>query len=175
MPISIHNNFLSQAEYDRCWDLLFNGSWKFSGSSGTVSSSTFWFMELMNNDFFTQYIFSKIVATVNKPLILLRCYANGHTFGIDGDFHQDSTDINDFTFLLYMNPITSKDVDTFGGYTMFKSSNNNIQCIEPIGNRGIFFNSNMFHKGLSFNRSSYDLRITVAFKCKLKEPKPHDT
>lgn len=162
--LTIHDNFLSHEDYSRCWSLIKDGSWRFSGTSNGTGP-TFWYMELIENPFMLD-LFEKITMSLGLQgkCRLRRLYANGQTYGLDGDFHQDSTDPNDYTFLLYVTNYASSDVDSIGGYTMFKFSNDHIECIEPIANRGVLFSSCIFHKGIAPNRSSYDLRTTIAFK-----------
>lgn len=97
-------------------------------------------------------------------LKLDRVYANGQSFGQDGQFHQDSPEPNTWTFLLYTNFID--DVDSWGGETQF-IGNNGIVSYRPLPNNAIFFDSNILHRGLGPSRHVKEIRITVAWKMSL--------
>lgn len=157
------DNFLSVPDFNQMNSIISNGSWKFSGSSGMNGESLgkFWFMELSDNEFFTKYLFDKIP---NGPWALQRVYANGHTFGQDGDYHQDDTRPDAWTFLLYTNTIPDNDYKVWGGETIFEESPGQIRLCTPICNRAILFRSSILHKGMGPSRWVRDMRVTVAWK-----------
>ena len=161
--MQVFDNFLSIADFEQCQNIIENGAWRFSGRS-TDEGTTFWYMDLMDNAWLSNHVFQVIQEKIGKRFQLLRVYANGQTYGLDGDYHQDSTEDNDYTFVIYTNSYTSNDVDKYGGYTIFKHSNHSIQCVEPLKNRGLMFKSTIFHKGMAPNRKCCDLRTTIAFK-----------
>ena len=90
-------------------------------------------------------------------------YANGQTFGQDGSFHQDHLDDNAYTLLIYISDITEENVENIGGFTHFKRDGKIIN-VEPYKKRGLFFKSNLFHRGMAPYRLSDLLRVTLAIK-----------
>ena len=136
-------------------------------------------MTLDDNTFFTNDILSKIESCTKKKYVLIRVYANGQTFGQDGTFHQDNISDDTYTFCLFINKqITDETIDSIGGEFIFKIPIENTPdnsntfsriVVEPIYNRGILFPSNLFHKGLAYNRYNRGLRISIAWKLRLQQ------
>jgi hypothetical protein len=164
--MQIYDSILSVQDFEKCQQIIKDGQWRFTGKS-TNDGTMFWFMDLIDNDWIAQHLFSVVQEKIGQRFELLRVYANGQTYGLNGDYHQDSSHDNEYTLILYVNSYTSADVDKIGGYTMFKLSNSSVQCIEPIKNRGVLFNSTIFHKGMAPNRYCSDLRTTIAFKMRV--------
>ena len=171
--IQIFDAFLTPEELETCIDAVKRPLWSFGQSSQTSPISTpFWMMTLTDDAFFNTQLLSKIQSKTGKKFTLQRVYANGQTFGQDGTYHQDDSSDDTYTFCIYINKqITHETVDNIGGEFVFKLSNSETQfsrvMVEPIYNRGIFFKSNIFHKGLAFNRYNKGLRISVTWKLKL--------
>lgn len=171
--INIFDNFLTPDELEKCAEAVSRPAWKFGQVSQSSPVSTpFWMMTLTDDAFFNTQLLSKIQSKTGKKFTLQRAYANGQTFGQDGTYHQDDSSDDTYTFCIYINKqITNETVDNIGGEFVFKLSNSETQfsrvMVEPIYNRGIFFKSNIFHKGLAFNRYNKGLRISVTWKLKL--------
>jgi len=166
--LELYDSFLSSSDFIKCRTIIQNGTWRFTGQSVDQTPNKFWYMDLMQYIWIREELFNYIQTKLNKRYELLRVYANGHTYGVNGDFHQDSSEDSDYTLLLYMNPWQQTDIDRIGGYTFFKESNNQIlQCVEPLENRAVLFKATQFHKGCAPNRECYDLRVTIAFKLRL--------
>jgi hypothetical protein len=135
--------------------------WQLSGSSSNKSdASSFWYMDLNDDEFFTKHMFSKIP---QGPWKLQRVYANGHSYGQDGELHQDSKEPNCWTFLLYATDLTPERVNKFRGETEFLFDRYSI-LQRPHPNHGILFNSTIEHRGLSPCRYADNLRVTIAWK-----------
>lgn len=166
--IKIFDNFLEEDDLEKAIRIVSRSKWGFTQKSEQSEGYTFWAMDLDNEPFYYNYILAKIHEITGKKFELLRVYANGHTYAIDGSFHTDDSRDDCYTFLLYLSNITKDNVDVIGGYTDFKFKNG-VHSIEPILNRGVLFNSNILHRGLGPLRQPDILRITVAFKLKLKE------
>lgn len=152
--------------------------WSFIGHSTTPNDGyTFWHLNLMNDMFFTKTVFNKICKLSNKNFTLLRCYANGQSYGQPGNFHIDGEHTYDYTFLIYINPVW--DVK-YGGATVFCKSKEGIDTyyegtskyeystFYPKPNTGLLFCGTTYHMALEPNRHFKDLRITVAYKLKEK-------
>jgi hypothetical protein len=179
--IEVFDNFLTENEIDMCKEAVSRPAWMFGQVSQSSPISTpFWMMTLSDETFFNTQLLLKIQNKTGKQFTLQRVYANGQTFGQDGTYHQDDVSDDGYTFCIYINKqITHETIDNIGGEFVFKlpsekntSSSSDYKIsrmvIEPLYNRGILFRSNLFHKGLAFNRYNKGLRISIAWKLKLK-------
>ena len=192
--IHIIDDFLTPEELEKCAEAVSRPAWKFGQVSQSSPISTpFWMMTLTDDEFFNTQLLSVIQNKTGKKFTLQRVYANGQTFGQDGTYHQDDTSDNGYTFCIYINKqVTHETIDNIGGEFIFKIPNTQAQTVtksknndandelninahkiariivEPIYNRGILFPSNIFHKGLAFNRYNKGLRISIAWKLKLQ-------
>lgn len=166
--IQTFKDVLTDDELKICMKKIDANGWHYTGSSG-ITARKFWFMDLGDDNFFSEVIFDKIKALVGRDLVAQRIYANGQTYGLDGDFHKDNCD---FTFLLYVSPIKKFNVNTICGHTQFHiKDQEGVLSIEPIQNTGVLFDGHTLHRGTAPSRDSNMLRITVAYKCKVK-PSP---
>lgn len=165
--INIYDNFLSNEDLMKCNEYISCEKWHYghTSSSSTGFNTPFWHMDLMKNEFFTDYLKKKIEKKLNKQFKLNRVYANGQTYGQDGSFHQDDTKTNTTTFCIYTTQLPV-DNDDLNGYLYIKIPNNAkyIACIDPLYNRGVSFPSYYYHKGGAFNRYVQNMRICIAFK-----------
>ena len=164
--ITIYDDLLSTSDIKKCIEITKQPNWGFGHTSGNNIGTPFWFMQLIDNPFFSQHIKSIIEQKTGKKYKLNRVYANGHTYGQGGSFHQDDIDTNCWTFCLYINPISKDIVDEIGGHIQFKIPNmeNFVVDIEPLYNRGVLFPSNYYHRGTCYSRYVNDLRISIAWK-----------
>jgi hypothetical protein len=167
--IVIYDNFLSNLDMKQCLQIVKESKWEYGHISdvNNITSIPFWYMELIDNDFLKDIIKKKIEYITKKKFTLVRLYANGQTYGQDGVFHQDDTSLDSYTFCLYCTEISPDISDLVGGHIEFilPESTHSIN-IKTIFNRGIFFPSHYFHRGLAFNRYVCDLRICIAWKLK---------
>jgi hypothetical protein len=163
--ILVFDNFLNQDELTMATSIISKNKWMWGHVSNNEFGTPFWNMALNECDFFSKELKNVIEKHFNKKFNLKRVYANGQTFGQDGDYHPDDTSDNTYTFCLYLTDIKKKFTDVAGGYLYFKLPGYKYNiCFEPLFNRGIFFPSNYFHKSCAFNRYVMDLRICVAWK-----------
>lgn len=151
--------FLQDTDFEYVSEIGKKIKWEFSGNS-VDGPPKFWYSDLMSEKFFSEYLFNKIPG---GPWELKRVYANGQSFGQNGDFHQDDTDPNSFTFILYTNKIDMQIMDKWGGQTEFMINGNNY-LIYPDPNKGILFPSTILHRGLGPSRFVLDMRVTIAWK-----------
>jgi hypothetical protein len=158
-------DILSEVEYSTCKEIIDNSLWQYGHLSNPNSSYKFWMIpKLYENYFFNTTFIKKIENITNNKFQIHRIYANGHSFGQEGDWHRDSKLEDDWTFLYYFN----EGDPTIIGETYFKDKDDNITDIaKPIYNSGILFKSDITHKGSSPKITFTDLRITIAFKLKL--------
>jgi len=92
---------------------------------------------------------------------LLRCYANAHTFGIEGYPHTDSNRAHDRTVVVYMN---QKWLREWGGETTVYNGDDVIYTELPKFNKGLIFYGDQFHCARPIGRLCPDLRMTLMFK-----------
>lgn len=100
---------------------------------------------------------------IGNDIKVIRIHANGQTYHQNGAWHVDSEvkNQNIFACLIYLTPGVTKDnVSEYGGYTLIKT-NESMLSIEPVHNRAVFFDANLLHRGLCFEKSKNDLRITL--------------
>lgn len=171
LPLDRFFNFLSVMDFNRVHDELYDSKrWSLAGSSrnGKEALSRFWYHELSDNDFYSKYLFNKIANDIVKmPCELQRVYANGQTFGQDGEFHQDHESDDVVTFMIYISKIHDRDVEMWGGQTEFRWKDR-IISIEPVTNSAVFFKANVWHRGKAPSRYIKEMRVTIAWKIQLK-------
>jgi Rps23 Pro-64 3,4-dihydroxylase Tpa1-like proline 4-hydroxylase len=158
-----YKNVCTVLDFIRIQKTIENGSWTTHGTSGMDSKVKFLYMNLISDPFFTETLKEQIESMVGRKLVLERVYANGQYPGLDGTFHQDNKSDGTFTFILYVNNIEKEELDEFHGTTEFKI-NESIRAFQPDTNSGLFFPSNIWHRGRSPTRFFPSLRITVAWK-----------
>ena len=175
LPFLKFPGFLTQDEYDRCCEILKDKEgWTNSGTSLGTPGKNFSNKSLNDYDIFANQILNKIRERTGDAFVLKRVYANGQDIGQDGEFHQDDTDPDAWTFLIYMNTIDE------GGETEFHIGDEfTIAKQKAILNTGILFKSDILHRGLA-PRAGRETRVTVAWKLLLlpkfqffTEPVPH--
>lgn len=162
-------DILSSDEYEICKKIINNSFWKYGHTSNLESPHKFWITPLLEkHNFFSEKFLNKIEELTNYKFKIHRIYGNGQTFGQEGEWHRDSLDEDDYTFLYYFN---EGNTDLIGN-TYFGDSNNILKDIcKPVFNSGILFKSNITHRGTSPNINFNNLRITIAFKLKKIEMK----
>lgn len=94
---------------------------------------------------------------------LIRCYANGHTYGSDGTVHTDTTLPNVYTCIYYPHQNWNPD---WGGETMFFNDDKTdvIDCVYPRPNRMVTFDGRIPHVARGVSRLCPVLRVTLMFK-----------
>lgn len=162
--IKTYENIFTEQDQLEIIKFLNSSSWCFGQYSHKQKEThkKFWFMDLMNCDFFCVYLMKKICELAEEKFSLIKVYANGQTYGQDGYWHLDSENSNEYTFLYYANLNWKV---TWGGETVFNVDNSIISFI-PKPNSGLLFPANIYHYAKSPSRDFYDLRTTIAFKLK---------
>jgi len=163
MSINQYTDIFDQKEVDIIWKYLSKPDWEFWHISNPESKNFFWYMNLEDNSFFTRDLFEKIKQVTENNFSIERVYANGQTFGLDGEFHIDDPDDNAYTFLYY--PMKNWNL-SWGGETVILDPDGIINSIYPMPNSAIIFPSNWLHCGKSPSKNFTDLRVTIAYKLK---------
>ena len=94
---------------------------------------------------------------------ILRCYANGHTYGNDANIHTDDFRDDTLTYIFY--PLKTWNVD-WGGETIIWDRTNReiVKSVIPKSNRMLLFPSKLWHGARPISRYCSILRITLMFK-----------
>jgi hypothetical protein len=95
--------------------------------------------------------------------ILVRCYANRHTFGTEGYPHTDTDRAEDHTCVIYLNKDWKAE---WGGETTFYNPDKTeiIQAIMPKMGRVVTFPGNIPHCARAVSRICPEVRTTLMFK-----------
>ncbi|CAB5220304.1 Oxoglutarate/iron-dependent dioxygenase [uncultured Caudovirales phage] len=93
--------------------------------------------------------------------ILLRCYANSHTYGVEGYPHTDSRRQFDKTVVIYMNREWKRE---WGGETMVYEGSRIEHAELPAFNRALIFNGSKWHCARGVTRICPEQRRTIMFK-----------
>lgn len=102
--------------------------------------------------------------------LLIRCYLNGYTYGVDGYFHCDSQRADERTAIIYMNNEWDPD---WAGETVFLDTNGDIvKSVLPKKNRAVIFSANVQHAGRSVSRKCTVLRKALIYKS--RKPRSRD-
>lgn len=102
-----------------------------------------------------------------KDKIILRCYMNGHTYGMEGYFHRDSTRNNETTMVLYIIGDEEKWDKNWAGETVFADDSDDIiNSVLPKKNRAVIFDSNIQHAARGVSRNFMGVRRTFMIKAR---------
>lgn len=94
---------------------------------------------------------------------LLRCYANGQTYGTDSKLHSDDSRANTFTLLFY--PMKTWQSDWAGETVFWNRQTLEIDTsIHPKSNRLLIFPAPYWHGARPISRYCEELRITLMWK-----------
>ena len=161
--IVVIDNFLTKEELEQvqnknCYK---DSYWEIQNSSEKQDvfdfNTPFLTKNLMDNEYYTSYLFNKIKKFFNQDYKLEDVYLNGHEALRNGSFHQD---LCDRTVLLYITPWEP----AWGGFTHFMKSKKEHIIIPPIEGRLVNFRSDIIHKAYAFCNQNCPMRITAAFK-----------
>lgn len=95
---------------------------------------------------------------------LLRVYANGHTFGLDGGIHRDNLrEADEYTAVVYVNETW---FSAWGGETQFFTDDMSriTQCVIPSPGRLVVFHGSIPHAAKAPTRDCPYLRTSLVFK-----------
>lgn len=93
---------------------------------------------------------------------LVRCYANAHTYGIDGYPHTDSNTPGNYTTICYINPVWKPE---WAGETVFFNEMGDIaHAVLPKPGRMVQFDGRILHAARGLSRICPAMRVTLMFK-----------
>lgn len=93
--------------------------------------------------------------------VLLRCYTNSHTYGVEGYPHTDSIRSGEQTLVIYLNREWRRE---WGGETMIYDGQRVAHAELPSFNQGLVFDSDRYHCARGVTRICPEQRITLMFK-----------
>ena len=160
--IQKYDNIFSMEETDKIWKYLKTSNWKFWHQSHKDSVNYFWQMNLIEIDFFKIDLFNKIKKNIGYDFSIDKIYANGQTFGLDGNFHIDTIRDEGYTFLYY--PMKNWDLSWGGETVIINPQTEEVNYFYPNPNGGLFFPGNWIHCGKGPSKIYNDLRISIAYK-----------
>jgi len=104
---------------------------------------------------------------------LIRCYANGHTYGCDGAGHTDAKEPHNYTSVYYPHKFWRPD---WAGETVFFNPDKTdiIGCVYPKPNRMVVFDGRIPHVARGVSRICPALRVTLMFKTDMANAQPRD-
>ena len=159
--MNYYENIFDSNDLEKIWQsYLLRPQWNYWHTSVDESDNCHWLMDFDNELFFTKNLFDKLKVLIGEYK-LDTVYANGQTYGLDGNMHIDSEKPNRYTFLYY--PMYHWDL-TWGGETIILRPEGVVDTVYPKPNTGILFPSNWPHLGKGPSRDFNDLRVTIAFK-----------
>ena len=96
---------------------------------------------------------------------LVRCYANAHTYGVEGYLHTDSKRPDNYTSLVYLNPVWKTE---WAGELLFYDEGGDVfHAVSPRPGRVLMFSGNTVHAARAVSRSCPAIRVSLAFKSKV--------
>ena len=99
---------------------------------------------------------------------LLRCYANAHTYGVEGHPHTDTVDatqVENYTAVIYLNPVWKK--EWAGELVMFNPAGDTLCGILPKAGRAALIPGDVVHAARGVSRQCPAVRVCIAFKSRL--------
>jgi 2OG-Fe(II) oxygenase superfamily len=99
---------------------------------------------------------------------LLRCYANAHTYGVEGYPHTDivdATQVDNYTAVVYLNPVWKK--EWAGELVLFNSSGDTLCAVLPRPGRAALIPGDIVHAARGVSRQCPAVRVCIAFKSRL--------
>lgn len=165
-----YTNVFSAEDYKKIIKYVNSPNWYFGHGSYVEGDRRrgvpFWRIDFKDTKFFSEYLLNIIEEKTQQQYELYDVYANGHTYGTQGSFHQDWYDDRGRTFLLYANEMWKLD---WGGKTAFDLGEETYFHV-PNPNTAILFPGMIPHAAEPTSRSYIGLRVTIAWKLLLKNP-----
>jgi len=163
------NDFFDKGIHEKIKNDMQQSGWKFGHGSYPAGDRRrrypFWIYELNDNPYYTDYLLNIIKEKTQRNYELHDVYANGHTFGTQGDFHVDWYDDSERTFLYYANDNWRPE---YLGKTIFDLGEDDHYYYLPKGNSAVMFNGMIPHMSEGCSRAFTGLRVTIAWKLLLR-------
>jgi SM-20-related protein len=96
---------------------------------------------------------------------LVRCYANAHTFGVEGYLHTDSDYRNNYTAVVYLNPVWK--AEWAGELILFDRKRDAFCAVSPKPGRVAIIPGDVVHAARAVSRECPAIRVSLAFKSRI--------
>ena len=185
-PIHVFDSLLSKEALSGVQD-FFSGSirWRYGWPQGTKDPFSHWSHDflgaaLANQENLEEKLCGNAefgpVARIWRDLKegpfhghhLVRCYANAHTFGVEGHPHYDVVDksqVDNFTAVVYINPVWK--VEWAGELALIDETGDVFFSILPKPGRVAIIPGEVLHAARGVSRSCPAIRVSLAFKTRL--------
>ena len=165
-----YDDFFSFNVVRKIYSKVEESKWRFGHGShvdkyNRPQGIPFWRMDLLEDSYFSDYLLNIIKEKTQQDYELYDVYANGHTFGTQGDFHVDWYDESERTFLYYANDNWRPE---YLGKTIFDLGGDEHYYYLPKGNSAVMFNGMIPHMSEGCSRAFTGLRVTIAWKLLLR-------
>lgn len=161
--MKIYKQIINDKDQEYISNIIIHSDWKYFHGSQDGDGNKFFYLDLMNDTFFSVYLFDKIQSIVPDKLELLRVYMNGHVACSGGKTHVDVESEDAKTMLIYCNDTWDM---SFGGGTSFFNKNE-YKVIYPLPRSGVYFNGNIEHCAQPVSRDFPGIRVTLAYKLRV--------
>ena len=160
-----YDSVFTSKQNEEIHKLLQRPQWSFAGGGSIEDGFTsfFWHLDGLEKDVYFLHLFKEIQERFlqGKDTELVRCYANGQTAGQSGVPHTDDGDI---TILYFPNNWKGY----WGGHLNFSDGKDITKVIEYKQNRLVKFDANILHYASAPVMTFFGLRMSLAFKIKVK-------
>lgn len=174
--IEEYDDVFSNEELDEIHKATQTPRWEITNSNPEQGERTFWRMNLMQDKFFNSTLLKKVSKIINKKVELEDVYFNGTTTSMASAAHIDAREHGVYVFLVYLNPEWHIQ---WGGQTIFLNKYFDVETEEMLGdlksknyfpkfNFATFFPGNIVHIAEAPTRDYYGLRITLAYRVRIK-------
>ena len=174
--IEEYHDVFSQEQLNQIQQISFLPRWEITNSNPQQGERTFWRMNLMGDKFFNSTLLKKVSKIVKRKVELEDVYLNGTTTSMASAPHIDAREHGVWVFLVYLNPEWHIQ---WGGQTIFLNTYFDVDAGEMRGdlqsknyfpryNFATFFPGNIVHVAEAPTRDYYGLRITLAYRVKVK-------
>lgn len=175
MPVRTQENIFPEELFRKIADRVDHGRWHYGWKSNRSMESGHW-----NQDYApggTAWNSLDIAPAIACPTIraawdhvkttmfpdarLIRCYANGHTYGTEGFWHTDSHRPQDISIVIYLNPTWDPQ---WAGDTLIKLEDGSVTATPVEPNSAVMFNGHLLHRASSVSRICPALRQCLVMK-----------
>lgn len=181
--VQIYDDYFSPDLWARLVDYFKKASWRYGWPSTLeVSEFTHWHIDFLNLNGGNQdngehilrsrpefaviaEVWNVLKSSFMKDHLLVRCYANAHTHGVEGYPHADTKVDGHYTALVYVVPEWKTE---WAGETMFfDDTGDACEASLPRPNRLAIFDGQQLHSARAVSRICPGLRMTLMFKTRL--------
>jgi SM-20-related protein len=163
--LEVRDNALSEQAHQGLCQRLDHLPWMFGHGSVQDQGRPFWKI-VLDGDAATDAVWTELKPwceqRAGESLVVLRQYANGHTYGQGGLAHTDDQREGAFTLLVY--PMAEWRADWAGDTVYYGPDGTIARRISPQPRRAVFFDARIPHAGLAPSEAFTGLRRSVAFK-----------